>query len=102
MALHVAPVLGCFPSPVVGLLGVALGLTALSRPEMDRVGRRGRAVALVGIALGLSPLLFICVFIAVGPYVEGLGFFGHCAWPRASPIPCAQTVERSPGILSRN
>ena len=64
-------------APVLGLVGVAWGVAALKRPGVRQGERSGRTLARVGIALGVCPLLLVCLPLSIGLYTEGLEVFGH-------------------------
>ncbi len=72
-----APVFACLLPIALGPAGMAMGLAALRRPKLNSEGQATRSLAWVGIALGVLPLLFICLFTAYGLWTEGLEFFGH-------------------------
>jgi len=69
---QLVPLLGFILSPILGLVAVGLGMAALDRP-----GVRNRSVARVGSALGMLPLLLICLGLAIRISRESLGAFGQ-------------------------
>jgi hypothetical protein len=60
---------GFLASPVVGLLGLVVGIVALNR-EKTQPTRRGRTQAIVGIVLSCIPLL--CCLTMVVLYIVGV------------------------------
>lgn len=67
MLVLVIPFVGVYTSAALGPASVALGAVGVSR---TRDGGPGRKMALTGLALGLTAIALLVVFLATGAYSE--------------------------------